>query len=243
MKKLIMLLFIVLFPIMMYAKEYEAPEINLKLDAGDSFMVLTRNNLENNQDLAKLNITKEYMEELMNTNKIYYDIIKNDLSYEILVVVPDTKLKVYNFSNVTDEVLNDMKGELVKKTGATVSDIYKANHNYVIVDYYDSKTGYYIVNYYTVVNASGFNIQLQKKSEITEEEKRELKEIVDSVEIKVLDEYKEESKDIQDKIDNYGKEKNGFDYMRIVYGAIIGAVAGLISYSVNYFIRKKKSSV
>lgn len=220
---------------MIFAKEYEVEDINIKLDIKDDFIVLTRDNLENNEDLNNLNITKDTMQTMMTINNIYLDIIKKDISYEILVVVPKTVLGFNNLSNANDELLNSLKDELVKKTGAEISSVYKSNHNYILVDYFDDKTGYYIVNYYTVVNANGYNFQLQKKSVITESDKQELKEIVDSVSIKVLDEYKNE------KTDTVGKNKK-FDYKTIIYGAIIGAVAGLISYIIGTVIKKKKSS-
>ena len=242
MKKIMIFLLILLFPFMIFAKEYENKDINIKLNIKDELIVLTRDNLENNSDLTSLNITQENMKTMMEGNNIYFDIIKKDLSYEILVVVPKTNLEFRNLSNATDQLLNDLRKELVKKTGAEISSVYKANHNYIIVDYHDDKTGYYIVNYYTIVNTNGYNFQLQKKTPITEEEKKELKEIVDSVNISVLDEYKEETKETKDTIDNYEKKK-GFDYKNIIYGALIGACAGLISYFVGLVIKKKKSSM
>ena len=241
MKKIVVFIMILLFPIFTLAKEYEASDINMKLDVRTDYIVFTRDNLDNNTDLVKLNIPKEYMEELMKNNNIYFDIIKNDVSYEILIVVPNTKLQFNNLVNATDSMLNDLKNELVKKTGAEVSNVYKAKNNYIIVDYYDENTKYYIVNYYTVVNARGYNIQLQKGTEITNEERNDLKEIVDSIDIKVLDEYKNETDEMQERIDNYNKKP--FDYKIIIYGAIIGALAGLISYAISVFIKKKKTSV
>ncbi len=241
MKKIFLFISILLFPIFIFAKEYEVEDINMKLDVRTDYIVFTRNNLDNNTDLVKLNIPQEYLENLMKTNNIYYDIIKNDVSYEILVVVPNTKLQFNNLSNATDTMLNDLKNELVKKTGATVSSVYKAKNNYIVVDYYDANTKYYIVNYYTVVNARGYNIQLQKRSEITNDERQDLKDIIDSINIKVLDEYKEESKEMQKNIEKY--DKKPFDYKNIIWGAVIGAAVGLISYVIGIFIKKKKSSV
>ena len=140
MKKILVFLSILLFPLFSLAKEYELSDINIKLDIRDDFITFTRKILENNTDLTKLGISKEYMEEVMDKNNIYFDIIKNDVSYEILVIVPDTKLTFNNLSNATDSMLNDLKGEIVKKTGASISDVYKSNHNYIFVDYYDSIT-------------------------------------------------------------------------------------------------------
>ena len=146
MKKIIIILLIVLCPVITLAKNYEESDINMKLSIKDDFLVLTRDNLEENDNLTKLNISKKTMEELMNKNNIYFDIINSDISYEILVIVPKVVLDFNNLSNASDDILNELRSELVKKTGASVSNIYKSNHNYVVVDYYDKNTNFYIVN-------------------------------------------------------------------------------------------------
>lgn len=241
MKKIIIFLAIIILPSIVFAKEFEAKEINLKVDVRDDFYVLTRDNLKNNVDLAKLSIPESYMEETMKKNNIYMDVLKKDVSYEILVVVPDKTLAFNNLGNATDSMLEELRSELVKKTGSTVSRVYKSNHNYIIVDYYDKNTDYYIVNYYTVVNARGYNFQLQKKTEISDDERNDIKEFVDTVKIDVLEEYKNESPEVQKSIDN--SNKKGIDFKNVVIGAIIGAVVGLISYLTSLVIKKKKSSV
>ena len=241
MKKIIAFLSVLLFPIFIFAKEYEVKDINIKLDIKDNYIVLTRDNLNDNSNLGKLNTSKEYIEKIMNEKNIYLDIIKDDVSYEILIVVPKTKLEVNNMNNFTDLMLNDYKDKIIKQSGAVSSDIYKTKQNYIYVDYYDDDSKYYMINYYTIANANGYNFILQKKSAITEEEKKDFKEIIDSVEITILDEYKNETRETQEKIDNYSK--NSFNYMNIVWGALIGGTVGLISYIIGVFIRKKKSSV
>lgn len=223
MKKIIVLLVIIVFPFMVLAKDVEVKDINIKFQVNDDYIVLLRDNLENNMDLKKLGISENYMKNIMDKSNIYADIISSDISHEIIIVVPDVKLTFYNLSDATDDMLNDLKNELVKKTGAEISSIYKGNHNYIIVDYYDDNTDYYIVNYYTVVNAKGYNIQLQKKSTITDEEKEELKKVVDSISIDIIN-------------DN----KNGLNIKHIIIGAAIGAGVGLISYILSLVIKKGK---
>ena len=159
MKKIIVILAVFIFPYFVFAEEMEINDINMKFNINDSYIILTRDNLDNNEDLAKLNIPEDYMKQTMEQNNIYVDIIKNDISYEILVVVPDIKLTYYNLSNATDNMLDELRSELVRKTGAEISSVYKAIHDYIMVDYYDSNTKYYIVNYYTVENSKGYNFQ------------------------------------------------------------------------------------
>ena len=230
MKKLLVMIAIFIIPFIVYAKEVKVNDINMKFNVKDDYIVILRDNLDNNSDLKKLGITKDYMKSTLETSNIYADIISKDISYEIIVVVPDVTISFKNLSDATDPMLEDLKNELAKRTGAEVSSVYKGNHNFVVVDYYDEKTEYYIVNYYTVENFKGYNIQLQKKSTITDEEKKDLKELVDSVNI---DEIKEE---------NTNNKNNNTSFRNIVLGALIGAGVGLISYLVGMFIRKKKSS-
>lgn len=225
MKKMFVLIAILVFPFIVFAKEVEVKDINIKFKINDDYIVLLRDNLDNNADLKKLGISENYMKNIMDKSNIYADIISSDISHEIIIVVPDVKLTFYNLSDATDDMLNDLKNELVKKTGAEISSIYKGTHNYIVVDYYDDNTNYYIVNYYTVVNAKGYNIQLQKKSTITEEEKEELKNVVDSINIDIISD-----------------DGNGINLKHIIIGAVIGASVGLISYIVGLVMRKKKAS-
>ena len=228
MKKLIVFIAIFIFPFLVFAKEIEIKDINIKLSLNDDYIVLLRDNLDDNSDLKKLGISENYMKNVMELKNIYADILSKDVSYEILVVVPDVTLTFYNLSDATDSMLDDLKEELVKKTGAEGASVYKGSHNYIVIDYFDENTDYYIVNYYTVVNAKGYNIQLQKKTAITPQEKEELKNIIDSVDIEILD-----SNDIKTTNNNVKKDL-------IVLG--IGVVVGITTYIITTHSKKKKSS-
>ena len=235
MKKIIVFWLILILPIFVLAQEYEESDINLKIDVNDRFIVLSRDNLADNPDLEKLNLTEENMKNIMEKNNIYFDIINNDVSYEIVIVVPQTKLDFDNLTEVNDLMLDNLKSELVKKTGAQASYIYKGNYNYVVVDYHDENSGYNVINYYTVMNKRGYNVQLQKKGEILEEDKNNLREIVDSISIKSLAKPKENS----NKVDN---NKKTIDVKIIICGVVIGAIAGVITYYIGINIKKRKSS-
>ena len=230
MKKLMVFLFITLFPIFIFAKELEITDLNMNLNVNDNDIILSIDNLENNKDLEKLGISKETMENIMINNNIYLDIIKADASYEILVIVPQTNVSIVNLTKKDDVFIENLRKEVVKETGAEISSIYKNNYKFIMVDYYDKDTGYYAVNYYTVVNSKGYNFQLQKKSKITDSDKNDLKEIVDSVKFKVIEEKKEEIKE----------EKKEFNYMNLVYGAILGLMAGFITYYIGITIKRLK---
>ena len=231
MKRIMVFGLVLLFPFFVFAKEYSSDEIGLSLSVDDNYIVLTRDNLKNNTDLEKLNISEENIENIMKTNDIYFDIIKNDISYEILVVIPKVTPLYENLSTISDIELEELKTNLSIVVDSDESSVYKGNYNYIVVDYYDESTAYFIVNYYTVVNSKGYNIQLQKKDEIKEEDKKDLKEIVDSIIIKTKENNKETS----------SNEKK-YNYTSIIYGAIIGLIAGIITYIIGINIIKNKSS-
>lgn len=236
MKRIMVFWLVLFFPIFVLAKEYDVKDINVKLNIDDSYMVLTRDNLDNNNDLEKLGITKEQAKDIMTKSSIYLDIINSSVSYEILVVVPEVTLPVNNITGISEDLLNSFKDEAAKKVGASVSNIYKSRYNYIVVDYFDEITEDYIVNYYTVVDAKGYNFQLQKKSKITDEEKNSLKEIVDTVVINgVENEIKEEPKE-------QNTVKSKLDLKKLLFAFGIGLTAGLITYFIGIMISKKKSS-
>ncbi len=234
MKRIMVFWLVLLFPIIGFAKEYESKDINVKLDVNDEYIVITRDNVKNNKDLEKFNLTEEQMVTIMNNGSIYFDIVKNDISYEILVVVPEITLPIKDLVDVNDEVLNTFKEEATKKVGANTSSLYRGKYNFIVVEYYDKDTDCYIMNYYTVVNSKGYNIQLQKKTSITEDEKNSLKQIVDSVTFKDQTNTKEI---VEEEVSN-----NTFDIKKLLLALGIGLVAGIITYGIGLIIIKKKSS-
>ena len=238
MKKLMAFIIVALFPFFVFASEYSDQYTRIKLEANDDFIVLTRDNLKNNSNLTKLGITEEGMLDILVKSGIYFDIVKNDLSYEIVVVMPDVLLPVNNITGISDELLGTFKEEAAKKVGANISSVYKNKYDFIVVDYFDKDMGYYIVNYYTVVNSRGYNIQIQKKSEINEEERNVLKSIVDSVEFLDFDGNTNDVSPVNNETLN---TKKPFDYKIIIYGAIIGAMAGLISYYASILLKKKRA--
>ncbi len=224
MKRVMVFWLVLLLPIFVLSKEYESKELKIKFDVNDDYIVLTRDNLDDSV-LVNLNTTKEKMKNIMKNNNIYFDIIKKDMSYEIIVVVPKKTPSYANLSEATEEELTTLKDTIIRETGDNVPIIYKNDYAFVVVNYQDDNG--YVINYYTVVDSKGYNIQMQKKTMITEDEEDELKKIVDSIKfIKTTEKKKEDNKKI--------------DYKIIIYSAIMGLTAGIITYYVCKKITKEK---
>ncbi len=238
MKKIFFL--ICLLPIFVFAKEYTINDINLKLDVNDNWIVFTRDNLDNNDDLITFNLDKESLLSLYQKQMIYFDGIPEDTSYEFLVIVPNNSLEVNNLSHYPDGLVMETSKELAKKVNTDNYKTYMARHKYAVVNYFDKATNMYIVNYYTVMNAKGYNFQLQKQTKITNEEIKNLENIIDSIEIKELIGFEKENETIQKEINNYGK--SSFNFKNVLIYALIGAITGGVSALVSKLIKKKSSN-
>ena len=226
--KKILLLIISLFPFLVMAKDYDIKDINLKFNVSDEWIVFTRDNLDNNKDLEDLGLTKDDLLPSYKLQGIYFDGIKDGI--ELLVMVPNLKLEVNNLSNFSDNLVKDTAKELGKKVNTDNFSTYYAKHKFATVNYYDAKTQLYIVNYYTVVNAKGYNFQIQKSTEITDDDIKSLEKIIDTVEIETLPGY--EKDDTKDKT---------FNFKNILIDALIGAVVGGLGALVLKLTKKKSS--
>jgi len=226
--KKILLLIISLFPFLVMAKDYDIKDINLKFNVSDEWIVFTRDNLDNNKDLEDLGLTKDDLLPSYKLQGIYFDGIKDDI--ELLVMVPNIKLEVNNLSNFSDNLVKDTAKELGKKVNTDNFSTYYAKHKFATVNYYDAKTQLYIVNYYTVVNAKGYNFQIQKSTEITDDDIKSLEKIIDTVEIETLPAYEKDET----------KEKS-FSFKNILIDALIGAAVGGLGALVLKLTKKKSS--
>ena len=240
MKKVLLLLMILIIPIFTFAAEYQIDDINLKLNIDDDVIVFTRDNLDNNEDLAGLSLTKEQMLQILKNGNIYLDLVEKNLSWEFLVIVPDNSLSVNNLANLPDKLVRETGESLKTKFNAKDFKIYTTDKlKFVAVNYYDEKTKYYITNYYTVVNGHGYNFQMQKREEITDDEESFIKRIVDSADIEIMKGYEKESDEVQKQIDGYN---HPFNWKAIITDGIIGGVVGGVAALVALIVKKKKNN-
>lgn len=225
MKRIMVFWLVLLLPILVIAKDYSSPDINMKFSVNDDYIVLSRDNLNNNEYLDKLNTTKDYIEDIMIENDIYFIITKIDTPFEIIVVVPEKEVSFINLSMASSAELDAIKKTIIKETGDKVPTVYKNDYSFIVADYNDGE--YYNMNYYTVINSRGYNIQLQKKDQITKDDENNLKEIVDTIKIKEVN-------------NNSNSNKKTFNYTTIIYAVILGIMAGVMTYCISMDIKMKR---
>ncbi len=252
MKKILIFLIMLLVPFAVSAKEVEVPDMNLKMNLDDNWDIFTRDNLDNNPTLEEYGISKDDIMSLFKQGNIYIDALANDNDFEFFAIILNVG-QMNNLANYTDEIINkELVPELKKELQKNYSNISikikeVGTYKYLIVEFYDSTTQKQLYKYYTVVNALGYNFQIQKKGKITDEEKKMLDDIVSTTEIKVEPSKANETKKVQDEIDNYNKKEENVKKSkegsknRIIIYVIIGAVVGGLSALLGLLSKKKNA--
>lgn len=87
MKKIVFsLLVLLVMPLMVSAASVDVPSADMSLNIPDEWYVFTRENIENNPDLDELDLTYEFMNELMNENDMYVDAFDDEEEFIVSVV-------------------------------------------------------------------------------------------------------------------------------------------------------------
>lgn len=233
MKKILLFVLSFLFLVpLASAKTVDLNDIDLKLDFKDDWYVFTRYNLDNNSDLEELNVTKEYMQNFFEQNLAYIDAVPSNFDYELVLRIGNEKNEINNLTNYDDEFVKEVAKELGNQTNSDKYDIYNnGTYKFATVEYYDSETKLNIVAYYTVVNNKGYTFQIQKEEAITDNDKAEFKEVINTIKFNINEEDSNKEKE------EIKKDNSSFNWKNVVIYAAIGAVAGGIGAAIS---KKKK---
>lgn len=214
------------------AKTIDLDEIDLKLDFKDDWYVFTKYNLDNNSGLEELNVTKEYMQNFFEQNLAYIDAVPSNFNYELILRVGNEKNEINNLTNYDDDFVKEAAKELGNQTNSDKYDIYNnGNYKFATVEYYDSETKFNIFAYYTVINNKGYTFQIQKEEAITDNDKTEFKEIIDTIKFNINEEDSNKEKE------EIKKDNSSFNWKTVAIYTVIGAVVGGIAASIS---KKKK---
>ena len=177
MKKIVFsLLVLLVMPLMVSAVSVDVPSADMSLNIPDEWYVFTRENIENNPDLDELDLTYEFMNELMNENDMYVDAFDDE--EEFIVSVVDVE-DVGNLNDYFDSEIEDLAVEIQSIAGADSYELYENDYKFIYLEYMDA--GYYIINYYTIIADRAYTFTIQKETEFTSAEKDSYKTIIDSV--------------------------------------------------------------
>lgn len=174
---------VLLSPITVTARSYTVGETDLSINIDDTaWYVFTRNNIRNNSELDDLDITYEYMYDLMHKNEIFLDAIifyEDSNEYLELFLRKRDVNDIENLSNHSDKDVLELTKKLANKQGSTDYSIYKTQYKFMKMEYFQS--GYYVMEYSTVMNGDNYTLTFQTESPFSEWEYGEMDDIVDSI--------------------------------------------------------------
>lgn len=181
-----------------YAAEntYRLDELGLSVTIPVHLITFTRNTEENDPSFAKLGITKEQMDSIMESGNIYLDAIAPDGAYEVTATM--SKIQLGDFSGYSDDELLELASQLddvyaedgVEIEGTVVKDIeiegvevydhsqekFLRNH-LRIPEYCDA------IQYYTVHGGKLISVQIRTDiGGLTSYRTDMIKRVVDSIE-------------------------------------------------------------
>lgn len=249
MKKLLyaVICLLLVVPIKIYGETFDIKEINLKIELGDDWHVLTRDNLTNNKDLELFESDEKDMEKYFEDINAYIDALYKDSYLEFIIVLDD--VDGINFlTNYPDSYVEELAKKSAKEAGAEDYGIYSnGKYKFTKHKFYDKKTKAYYLVYATVFNNKTYYFQLSDYEKITDEEGALFENILDTLEVKILDKYKYEDEETQKAIDendeSYFLDKDDTDYAgikrRMVYIIFDWVVRPCVVVLVPLFLAKK----
>lgn len=191
MKRFLLLVFacVLVLPISVFGAPYEIKDQNVTIELDDNWVVFTRENISGNTKLAEMNISEDYMKNLLESNDAYMDAIYQEKALELFLRIKDAD--VDSIANYNEKQLNAVKDNFIKEAKASEGSVIKNDYNYIYTKYLSGD--YRILSYYTVVNGKGYTFTIQKLSDLTEEDKNIGDQIVSNIKFKVNEESKKSS--------------------------------------------------
>ena len=203
-KKILLILLLALLPIRIYASSFKTEDMHIEMDE-ERYYVFTRDNIKDNEDLKTLNIPYGYMKNIMTSNNCYLDAIRknaDDLSdaLEVLLVISDAKdtsnLHVYSddeVQNLSDYMKERYETEVDDESlqiHVDKADILDINgYRYIYYSYYDPSYEKHVEDYHTIINEKIYTIKIQQTAKYTEEELKEINEIVKGITFDIDEKY------------------------------------------------------
>lgn len=226
-KKILLLAILFFIPIWKAnAQTLELSDINIKLDLDDDFITFTRNNLSDNPNLSKFQLTEQNMKSKFIDNDIYVDAILNNKLEFILQVTEADLENINNLSycdkNELKEILNDYKDVTTIKSAS----IYENKYKFISTNQFSNN--YHVLSYYTIVNGNSYKFWIQSREEFSQDEKKYLSNAINSVIFTKNEEKKNCLLETNNNINKY------------LFSCIKGAIIGIVSYMMIIFLKKTK---
>ena len=224
-----------------YAETYKPADTDIAITIDDTlWYVFTRDNIENNPELAEIGATPEQLRGVFDDNNAYMDAfvyIDGRDFIELFIIKEKTDSGLVNLSNYSDEDVAEFAKEVSKVKDAEVVDeysVYSNKYKFALLKYKATASDnitYYLYEYITIVNKDVYSLKFQSPSGFDAGKAGQIKTLVDSVEFADDETLKEDV-------------KRGVSVGKVALWAIVGAigggaVGGIIGFAVD---RKRKAA-
>lgn len=193
----IVMCILMILPMEVLALSYAPNGTDISIAIDDAWFVFTRENIENNPELADLGIAYENIQDFMYINDVYIDaiIIYDDLHtyLELFLrkVEGDDGMNLSEFSD--DEVLETIE-EMAEQCGSTEYGIYQTEYKFSKMEY--TQEEYHIMEYITIVNGDTYTLGFQSNEPFDDWAYGEMDRIVETVVFEVETPYVDKYDDI-----------------------------------------------
>ena len=247
MKKYItLLLLVLLIPIKSFAATYTMTGTDVTMDFNEDWIVLTRDNYNDEELLSSLNLTYDYMNSVFMDNDAYMDAFKywdsSKSSYVemFIIMTPDALLN--NLNTMEDQDIIDQLKTVPEYASANTLEIYKNDNSKFAYTEYNS-SGLYLCNFFTIINGKTYVFKFQSSVELDDAKKAVIKDVMSTAKFDYeLDNGGNgesgnpgEQNDIAPK---ENKKSGNSIAMKALIGGLIGAAAGAVCGVVVFLIKK-----
>ena len=164
--QLIILFVLFLLPISISAKVYDVYDMRIDID-NNKYEVFIGNDVKNNYD----------------TDKTVYLIAEDSDEEKYIIVFVDSSGLINNIENYLEEDINPLIKKWEKGLNSKTSKVYNLNgYKYINIEYKIEDE--YGISYSTIINKKLYSIRFQQNKKITNEDKENIKEIINNIEFK-----------------------------------------------------------
>ena len=168
-------------------QDYTINDLNMTVSLNQDWYTLTKNTMLSEEELDLLGMSQTEFEDFFTNNQV--DLYSTSENFDFFIRSNDSDIN--NLNNYSDQEINSLADEIARNTSSLEYQLWKnKNLSYIESSYYDSINSLYIYEFYTVVNRKNITFTAQKLTEFTDEEKTEIKNIMENVKIEILDQYK-----------------------------------------------------
>lgn len=178
----LVIILISIIPCNVFAQTVNVDGTDVTITFGEEWHICTRDNPVCCYQVESLGITKEYMSKFFQDNSMYLNAgIIADLDNDGMdfFIIKDKTDFCEDLSKYTDTEAKEVAQGFAATLNCSVCEVYNGQHKFVYMEYVENNTN--CIRYVTVYNWEYYTFTIQKAKAFTDEEKSDIKDIMESV--------------------------------------------------------------